>query len=53
MAKKVKRKKRPKKYESKLAIVGSLDDVLKVSVDSAKSAKKVTAEGGRNPGGLQ
>jgi hypothetical protein len=44
MAKKPKRKKRAKKYESKLAIAGSLDDVLKVSIGSAKLPKKVTAD---------
>ena len=33
---KSKSKKRAKKYENKLAIVGTLDDVLKVSLLSAK-----------------
>lgn len=32
-------KARGKKYETKLAIVGSLDDVLKVSVASAEKKK--------------
>lgn len=37
MAKKKKtKKKRSDKYESKLSISGTLDQVLKVSVDSAK-----------------
>ena len=37
---KKKAKKRAHKYENKLAIVGSLDDVLKVSVATAKKTVK-------------
>jgi hypothetical protein len=41
MAKKEKpKKKRSEKYDSKLAISGSLDQVLQVSIDSAKKPEK-------------
>ncbi len=39
MPKEKKEKKRPKKYESKLSIDGTLDDVLKVSVNKKKEKK--------------
>lgn len=37
--KKVKKKKRAKKYENKLAITGTLNDVLNVSIASARVKK--------------
>jgi hypothetical protein len=41
MAKKEKpKKKRSEKYDTKLSISGTLDQVLKVSVDSAKKPEK-------------
>lgn len=42
MAKKKKpaKKKRPKHYEQKLAISGTLDEVLKVSIAAAKKPEK-------------
>jgi len=36
-----KKKKRAKKYDTKLAIAGSLDDVLRASVAPSKKVKKV------------
>ncbi len=40
MVKGKKSKKRPKKYEDKLFIKGTLDDVLEISIQKAKGKKK-------------
>lgn len=39
MTKKKKMKKRPKKYSTKLSIIGTLDDVLKASTKPSKKKK--------------
>jgi len=52
---KVKKKKRATKYETKLAINGSFDDVMNVAVRSIKppeNNKKAKKKGNRDTGGL-